>query len=79
MIIVGPALPSTAPAQPKERFINLVAMKQYDEWFNTWCTQEQYEAYHFGPLTFAEKHERAVQWAQQQDHDFDAGRGDYYR
>lgn len=68
MIEVLPALPSTEPVITREPVIDILAMKQFSEWFNTWCTEEQYEAYHFGGLTFQEKHDQALAWAQQRDH-----------
>ena len=77
MIEVLPALPcEQQPEAP--RVIDLVAMKQFSEWFNTWCTPEQYEAYHFGGLTFQQKHDQALAWAQQRNHEFDERRGETF-
>jgi hypothetical protein len=79
MIEILPALPvEEKPIDPRDQIIDLVAMKQHDEWFNTWCTREQYETYHFGGLSFEQKHDMARQWSQQRDHAFDTGRGDYF-
>lgn len=80
MIEVLPALPvERKPIDPRDRFIDLVAMKRYEEWLGTKGTEAQYRAYHFGTLTFWQCHDLAVAWAGQCDHEFDAQRGDYYR
>lgn len=79
MIEILPALPSTEPTTPPRRFINLVAMKRYEEWLGTRGSEAQYKAYHFGNLTFQQCHDIALAWAGQRDHEFDTGRGDYYR
>lgn len=78
MIEILPAHPCTA-AKPQEPVIDLVAMKQYGEWLATKGSEAQYEAYHFGNFSFADRHAIAVQWAQRRNYEFDAGRGDYHR
>jgi hypothetical protein len=77
MIEVLPALPvEQKPINPKDRFIDLLAMKQYGEYLNTRapCARFFYDG-----LSFFEKLDVAVAWINGRDHEFDAGRGDYYR
>lgn len=61
MIEIGPALQREAkPLDPKDRFIDLIAMKEYAAWVG------------FAPgLDFWTRHDMAVAWATQRDHRFD--------
>lgn len=77
MIEVLPALPvEPKPINPADRFIDLVAMKRYGEHLNTRvpCGRIFYDA-----LSFSARHDIAVAWATQRDHQFDTNRTDYYR
>lgn len=67
MIEVLPALPvEPKPINPADRFIDLVAMKQYAAWVG----------FPSG-LDFWTRHDMAVAWASQRNHTFDTHRGDY--
>lgn len=69
MIEILPALPvEQKPIDPRDRIIDLVAMKNY----------EAHVGFPEG-LDFWTRLDIAMAWAQQRDHEFDAGRGDYYR
>lgn len=77
MIEILPALPvEQKPIDPRDRIIDLVAMKRYGEHLNAFvpCARIFYDA-----LDFFERHDIAIAWATQQDHQFDTQRGDYYR
>lgn len=61
MIEIGPALPrEVKPLDPKDRFIDLVAMKEYAAWVG----------FPEG-LDFWTRHDMAAAWAQRRDFRFD--------
>lgn len=61
MIDILPALPVEAkPVDPKDRFIDLVAMKEYAAWVG----------FPDG-LDFWTRHDMAVAWAEQRDYRYD--------
>lgn len=61
MIIVGPALQrEPKPLDPKDRIIDLVAMKEYEAWHGIDHS-----------LGFWTRHDIAVRWAQQRDYQYD--------
>ena len=79
MITILPALPvEQKPIDPRDNVIDLVSMKRYGEWLATQGTEAQHEAYHFGDLTFQQRHDIARAWALQRDHEFDTRRGEYF-